>query len=80
MLRLIGSFANETSYTVWESLASSVGSLARMFSSTDCNDDFRKFVLKLLAPSFARLGWDSKETDSKYRSEKEQLPLILFLS
>ena len=65
VLRLIGSFAQETSYTVWESLATNMASIARVFSYTGCYEDFKKFAHKLLAPTFVRLGWESKDADSK---------------
>ena len=42
-----------------------MASIARVFSYTDCYEDFKKFARKLLAPTFVRLGWESKDTDSK---------------
>ena len=42
-----------------------MASIARVFSYTDFYEDFKKFARKLLAPTFVRLGWESKDTDSK---------------
>ena len=46
-------------------MATNMASIARVFSYTDCYEDFKKFARKLLAPTFVRLGWESKDTDSK---------------
>ena len=65
VLRLFASYANETSYTVWESLIHNLTTLGRLLSSTDYYQQFRKYAVKLLTPTAARLGWDLKDTDSK---------------
>ena len=64
MLRLFASYASETSYTVWESLTNNLTMLGRVLSYTDYYDDFKKYAVKLFAPTVARLGWDPKDTDS----------------
>ena len=65
VLRLFASYARETDYTVWESLSANLSTLGRLLSYTDAHEDFKRFARKLYAPSFARLGWDCKDTDSE---------------
>lgn len=65
VLRLFPSYTDETSYTVWESLISNLTVLDRLLSYTDLYDDFKKYAVKLFIPIATRLGWDTRDTDSK---------------
>ena len=65
MLRLFASYANETSYTVWESLTHNLTTLGRLLSYTDYYQHFKGYAVKLFTPTATRLGWDPKDTDSK---------------
>ena len=68
LLRLIASYAQETNYTVWENLVSNLSTLKRLFSYTDFYDSFKQFARKIFGPTFAKLGWDAKDTDSELHS------------
>lgn len=65
VLRLLAAFSNETSYTVWESLASTLSTFNKLFSYTDFYDSFKAYALEMFSPSFVRLGWEPRETDGE---------------
>ena len=65
VLRLFASYTYETSYTVWESLVANLSSVNRLLQYTDFHDSFKKFAVKIFAPTVMKLGWDSKDTDCK---------------
>ena len=65
VLRLFASYANETSYTVWETLVNNLSVLDRLLSYTDCYENFKTYAIKLFTPAMARLGWDPRDKDSK---------------
>lgn len=64
VMRLFASYVNETSYTVWESLASNLSVLDRLMSYSDCYEDFRKYAVKLFKPVAAKLGWEPKDSET----------------
>ena len=68
VLRLFASYANETSYTVWESLVSNLSEVGLLLCVTDCYKDFKKYAVKLFTPVARRLGWDPRDTDSEYHT------------
>jgi puromycin-sensitive aminopeptidase len=77
VLRLFASYANETSYTVWESLIHNLTTLGRLLSSTDYYQHFRKYAINLFTPTAARLGWDPKDTDGKSSSACRPLVIVI---
>ena len=65
VLRLLAAFSNETSYTVWESLVSTLNTFNGLFSYTDFYSSFKDYARELFLPSFARLGWEPRDTDGE---------------
>ena len=63
ILKLLQSFVNETSFTVWDSITDTLSHLDLLFSHTDFHPAFQKYVLSLLGPAMSRLGWTPKDTD-----------------
>lgn len=68
VLRLLAAFSNETSYTVWESLVSTLSTFNRLFSYTEFYDSFKAYAIEMFKPSLTRLGWESKDTDGEAAS------------
>ncbi len=66
VLRLLAAFSTETSYTVWESLVSTLGTFNNLFSHTDFYSSFKDYARELFLPAFARLGWEPKDTDGEW--------------
>ena len=66
VLRLLASFSKETSYTVWESLVSTLNTFNTLFSYTDFYSSFKEYARQLFLPTFARLGWELRDTDGKW--------------
>ena len=50
---------------MWESIVSNLSTLDRLFSYTDFHDNFKKYAVEMFKPTIDRLGWDTKDTDSK---------------
>ncbi|MFT4532636.1 MAG: puromycin-sensitive aminopeptidase [Candidatus Saccharimonadales bacterium] len=63
-LDLLSHYRDEESLTVWEVIASSIGSIRNTLSKDDTDDELRDimkpFVRKLVAPQLERIGWDKK--------------------
>ena len=66
VLQLLTAFTDESCYTVWESLVTTLNTFNMLFSYTDFYDSFRAFALEILSPALAKVGWESRETDSEY--------------
>ncbi len=65
LLRLIGGYSQEPSYTVWESIGGTLSLFSRLFSNTDFHDEFKKYAIDLLLPTIDRLGWESRDSDGE---------------
>lgn len=63
-LKLIEAYRNETNYTVWSSIISSLAKLKNILSSTDLLDKFNAYGRQLIKPISAKLGWDAKSGES----------------
>ncbi|CAI8041775.1 Puromycin-sensitive aminopeptidase [Geodia barretti] len=64
VLALFASYSTETSYTVWESLAGNLATISRLLSHTDYYPSFKAYAQKIFEKAVARLGWDSKDSDT----------------
>ena len=63
VLRLLAAFSNETSYTVWESLVSTLSTFKKLFSYTDFYESFKSYAVEMFKPSLTRLGWEPRDSD-----------------
>jgi puromycin-sensitive aminopeptidase len=68
VLALFASYSTETSYTVWESLAGNLATISRLLSHTDYYPSFKAYAQKIFEKAVARLGWDSKDSDTPLES------------
>jgi puromycin-sensitive aminopeptidase len=64
VLALFASYATETSYTVWESLAGNLSTIGRLLSHTNYYPSFKAYAQKLFEKTVAKLSWDSKDSDT----------------
>lgn len=60
VLKLIDAYRNETNYTVWSSITSSLCKLHYLLSHTELHKQFSAYCIKLYKPIADRLGWDPK--------------------
>lgn len=73
ILPLLSAFKNETNESVWSIVALAINELKR-FVETDeqAEAKLKRLVAEVIAPQYARLGWDEKsgedENDTKLRS------------
>lgn len=70
VLELLTAFTGETSYTVWESLVTTLSTFNMLFSYTDFYHSFRAYALEIFAPALSKLGWESREADGEETSTK----------
>ncbi|XP_025091662.1 puromycin-sensitive aminopeptidase-like isoform X2 [Pomacea canaliculata] len=59
-LQVVETFTAEDNYTVWKDLLSNLHELGKLLQYTKAYSHFNNFVIRLLQPTFMRLGWDSK--------------------
>ncbi|XP_041473760.1 puromycin-sensitive aminopeptidase-like [Lytechinus variegatus] len=64
VLKLFEAFENETDYTVWTELATNLGAIGVLLSSTDHLDHLKAFAKQLFSKVHARLGWDPVENEN----------------
>ncbi|CAF4536140.1 unnamed protein product [Rotaria sp. Silwood1] len=63
-LKLLLSYKDEDNFTVWKSIASTMGDLSSLIEYTDYYDQFKKYRLNLFSSIQAKLGWDAKEHEN----------------
>ena len=84
VLKLLQSYTNETSFTVWDSITDTLSFINLLLGSTDFLPAFQSYALTLLGPVMSRLGWTPRDTDcecallcpSPYRSLPQSLPFL----
>ncbi|XP_011304312.1 puromycin-sensitive aminopeptidase isoform X2 [Fopius arisanus] len=64
VLRFMGAFQLEDNYTVWSSIASSLGKIGILLSNLDSEDSFKAFGRSLCKDVASRLGWDPQANES----------------
>ncbi|KAL5489416.1 hypothetical protein EMCRGX_G018506 [Ephydatia muelleri] len=64
VLKLLQSYTNETSFTVWDSITDTLSFINLLLGSTDFLPAFQSYALTLLGPAMSRLGWTPRDTDS----------------
>ena len=82
VLKLLQSYTNETSFTVWDSITDTLSFINLLLGSTDFLPAFQSYALTLLGPAMSRLGWTPRDTDcecallcpSPYHSLPQSLP------
>lgn len=65
-LYFLGHFMHETDYTVWDSIAASLGNLRLVMDDESLREDMKPYIRKLVKPELKRLGWDRKKGDSHF--------------
>ncbi|XP_017862194.1 PREDICTED: puromycin-sensitive aminopeptidase isoform X1 [Drosophila arizonae] len=80
VLRLVGSYRNETNYTVWTAITNSLTNLHILISHTDLMDDFNIFGRSLYEPVAARLGWERRENENHLDTLLRSLVLTRLVS
>jgi puromycin-sensitive aminopeptidase len=64
LIRLLGNYANEDDYIVWEGLSEALGGLNTILSDApDICALFQPFAKKLVLNLMTKIGWDAKSTD-----------------
>jgi aminopeptidase N len=63
-LDLLGQLKGETNIAVWKDTLSHLTRLDDLTRGSNARPAFRAFVIKLLRPEFARIGWDAKPGES----------------
>lgn len=64
VLRLMEAFQHEDNYTVWSSIANSIGKIGVLIGHLDIKDCFKAFGRSLFKDVEKRLGWDPKSNES----------------
>ncbi|CAF3332001.1 unnamed protein product [Rotaria socialis] len=63
-LKLLLSYADEDNFTVWKSIASTMGDLSSLLEYTDYFDQFKRYRLKLFSSIQQKVGWDPKQDEN----------------
>lgn len=64
VLRFMKAFQYEDNYTVWSSIANTLGKIGVLVSDLEVEDKFKQFGRALFKDVAARLGWDPKPNES----------------
>lgn len=62
-LDVLESFSDETDYTVWSKIDSSLDTLGNCLERTDYYDKYLKFVRKVYENMGKQLGWEPKPNE-----------------
>ncbi|UJR20817.1 hypothetical protein I4U23_023929 [Adineta vaga] len=76
-LKLLLSYKDEDNFTVWKSIASTIGDLSSLLEYTNYFDQFKKYRLNLFSSIQDKLGWNAKENENPLVSMLR--PMILGL-
>ncbi|CAF1182544.1 unnamed protein product [Adineta steineri] len=63
-LKLLLSYKDEDNFTVWKSIASTIGNLSSLLEYTDYFDQFKKYRLNLCSSIQNRIGWDATTNEN----------------
>ena len=66
VLKLLQSYINETSFTIWDSITDTLSTINLLLGNTNFHPAFQPCALSLLRPVMSRLGWKPRETDCEY--------------
>lgn len=67
-LQLLSYYADEDNNSVWDVIASGLGSMRAVMDSDDIRDNMKPFVRKLVAKQLKRLGWQEKPNEPYFDS------------
>lgn len=70
-LQVVETFTAEDNYTVWKDLLSNLHELGKLLQYTKAYSHFNNFVVRLLQPTFLRLGWDSKAGEGMCQERRQ---------
>ncbi|CAF0909356.1 unnamed protein product [Adineta steineri] len=59
-LKLLLSYKDEDNFTVWKSIASTIGDLSSLLEYTDYFNQFKNYRLNLCSSIQSKIGWDAK--------------------
>ena len=65
-LKVAEAFSNEKNFTVWSDLLTNLASLSTIIQNTDSYANFKSFILRLLTPIVAYVGWDAHKGEGWY--------------
>jgi puromycin-sensitive aminopeptidase len=65
-LQFLSNFSEETDYTVWDVIATSLGSIRSVMNSDELRESMKSYTRKLIASELERLGWHKGENDSHF--------------
>src|SRR3954471_15421670 len=74
LLALTQGFTHETDYLVWSQILGSLATVKSVFSDdTAVVDGMKNFILKLITPAVAKIGWESSSSDDLLTSQLRSL-------
>lgn len=79
-LKLVEAFRNETNFTVWSSIASSLLKLKNILSHTKLVDKFNAYCRKLFQPIADQLGWEAKLNENHLNQLLRSLVMSALIS
>ncbi|XP_064546193.1 puromycin-sensitive aminopeptidase isoform X1 [Drosophila montana] len=80
VLQLVGSYRNETNYTVWTAITNSLANLHILISHTELMDDFNSFGRSLYEPVAKRLDWEPRDNENHLDTLLRSLVLTRLVS
>jgi len=64
VLKFLKAYKNEDNYTVWMEIITGLSRLEQLLAKTTIKKDLQLLIVDLLLPTFNRLGWEEKESES----------------
>lgn len=65
-LQFISNFTNETDYTVWDVIASAIGSIRTVMNDDELRELMKPYTRQLVHEELERLGWHRRDDDSHF--------------
>lgn len=63
VLKVAEAYCNETDYTVWSDLATSLGTQGLLIQNTDAAEDMKAYNRNLYSSVYQRVGWEAKDNE-----------------
>ena len=60
---LLQAYSSETDFTVWDDIVKNLTTLYALFERTDVLNEFKSFVIKLVAPVAEKIGYEKGENE-----------------
>jgi aminopeptidase N len=65
-LQFLSNFVNETDYTVWDVIATALGSIRTVMNDGELRELMKPYTRKLIHDELERLGWHKSDNDSHF--------------